>query len=206
LAKALQDGGFSARLSRQHHHDESVEVADLAYAIFTGGRLVSRLQTTRRAMECSTFGATVLITEYPIWRQLSASAGRTAAITCKTFLVTEAPGKAISPAQTLGRISRAGEPVFIARKRQERRALLLLRTGGRPRLHDDARRLFGAVRRATHRFSVLPGAALPQYFAENHAIDFMVGFFGPFTAVGGRAFANFASRIRAEAFPNKIPM
>ena len=47
LAKALQDAGFSAVRSRQHHHDESVQVADFRLRDFLRGwRFGSaRLQT-----------------------------------------------------------------------------------------------------------------------------------------------------------------
>ncbi len=61
-------------------------------------------------------GATVLITEYPIWRQLSASAGRAAATNLKTVLVTEAPANAdLSGAQRWEEFRGTGEPAFNVR-------------------------------------------------------------------------------------------
>src|SRR2546421_443391 len=80
-------------------------------------------------------GATVLITEYPIWRQLSAAAARAAAASVRTVLVTEAPANAdLSGSQRWEEFCGTGEPVFIARKRSDTAGIVYSSgTGGRPK-------------------------------------------------------------------------
>jgi len=124
LAKALQDGGFSAGSRASIIMTNQSKWLISAYAIFfTGGVLVPldyKLTPDEQWQLLKHSGATVLITEYPIWRQLSASAGRTAATNVQTVLVTEAPANAdLAGAKRWEEFRGAGEPVFIARKRQD---------------------------------------------------------------------------------------
>src|SRR5882724_11214491 len=95
LAKALQDGGFSAG-----HHASIIMTNQSkwlisAYAIFfAGGVLVPldyKLTPEEQWQLLKHSNASLLVTEYPIWRQLSASAGRAGATNVRTVLVTEAP-------------------------------------------------------------------------------------------------------------------
>src|SRR5438552_1208536 len=74
---------------------------------------------------------------------------------------------------------------------------------GRPPegLHDDARELSGAVRRAHIDLSILAGRTLPQYPANEPCHRFHGGFFrSVYVRCNGRAFAHVASRIRARSF------
>src|SRR6266404_3777169 len=93
LAKALHDTGFSAGSRASIIMTNQSKWLISAYAIFfTGGVLVPldyKLTPEEQWQLLKHSGATVLITEYPIWRQLSASTGRAAASNVRTVLVTE---------------------------------------------------------------------------------------------------------------------
>jgi len=124
LSKALQDGGFSAGVRASIIMTNQSKWLISAYAIFFGGGVLVPLDYKLTPDEhwqlLKHSNATVLITEYPIWRQLSTSAGRAAATNVQTVLVTEAPANAdLAGAQRWEEFRRAGEPVFIARKRQD---------------------------------------------------------------------------------------
>src|SRR3981189_3034474 len=98
LSKALQNGGFSAGARPSIIMTNQSKWLISAYAtFFTGGVLVPldyKLTPDEHWQLLKHSNATVLITEYPIWRQLSASAGRAAATSVQTVLVTEAPANA----------------------------------------------------------------------------------------------------------------
>src|SRR6267143_890830 len=85
LSKALQDGGFSAGARASIIMTNQSKWLISAYAIFfAGGVLVPldyKLTPDEHWQLLKHSNATVLITEYPIWRQLSTSAGRAAATT-----------------------------------------------------------------------------------------------------------------------------
>ena len=188
LAKALQDGGFSAGSRASIIMTNQSKWLISAYAIFfTGGVLVPldyKLTPDEQWQLLKHSGATVLITEYPIWRQLSASAGRTAATNVQTVLVTEAPANAdLAGAKRWEEFRGAGEPVFIARKRQDTACIVYSSgTGGRPKgcmmTHEDYLEQCVAL---TSLYPFWPGVRYLSILPTNHAIDFMVGFFGPFT-------------------------
>src|SRR5260370_31467820 len=110
-----------------------------AYAIFfAGGVLVpldSKLTPDEQWQLIKHSGATVLITEYPIWRQLGSSGGRAAATNVQTVLVTEAPANAdLAGAKRWEEFRGTGEPVFVARKRTDTACIVYSSgTGGRPK-------------------------------------------------------------------------
>src|SRR5260370_36738953 len=95
-----------------------------AYAIFfAGGILVPldyKLTPDEQWQLLRHSNATVLITEYPICRQLSVSPGRAAATNVQTVLVAEAPANADLVGATRWEDLRpAGEPVFVPRRRTD---------------------------------------------------------------------------------------
>ncbi len=188
LSKALQDGGFSAGARASIIMTNQSKWLISAYAIFfAGGVLVPldyKLTPDEQWQLLKHSGATVLITEYPIWRQLSASAGRAAATNLKTVLVTEAPANAdLSGPQRWEEFRGTGEPAFVARKREDTACIVYSSgTGGRPKgcmmTHENYLEQCVAL---TSIYPFWPGVRYLSILPTNHAIDFMVGFFGPFT-------------------------
>jgi long-chain acyl-CoA synthetase len=188
LAKALQDGGLSAGDRASIIMTNQSKWLLSAYAIFfTGGVLVPldyKLTPDEQWQLLKHSGASVLITEYPIWRQLSASAGQAAAPNVQTVLVTEAPANAdLAGAQRWEESRGAGEPVFVPRKRSDTACIVYSSgTGGRPKgcmmTHENYLEQCVAL---TSIYPFWPGVRYLSILPTNHAIDFMVGFFGPFT-------------------------
>src|ERR1700745_3806044 len=82
LSKALQDGGFSAGDRASIIMTNQSKWLISAYAIFfAGGVLVPldyKLTPDEQWQLLKHSGASVLVTEYPIWRQLGGSPGRLA--------------------------------------------------------------------------------------------------------------------------------
>jgi len=188
LAKALQDVGFSAGARASIIMTNQSKWLISAYAIFfSGGVLVPldyKLTPDDHWQLLKHSDAAVLITEYPIWRQLSVSAGRTAATHVQTVLVTEGPASAeLAGARRWEEFRGAGEPIFIVRKRQEVACIVYSSgTGGRPKgcmmTHENYLEQCIAL---TSIYPFWPGVRYLSILPTNHAIDFMVGFFGPFT-------------------------
>ena len=188
LAKALQDNEFSAGSRASIIMTNQSKWLISAYAIlYPGGVLVPldyKLTPNEQWQLLKHSGATVLITEYPIWRQLSSSGGRAAATCVRTVLVTEAPANAdLVGAQRWEEFRGTGEPVLIARKRQDTACIVYSSgTGGRPKgcmmTHENYLEQCVAL---TSLYPFWPGVRYLSILPTNHAIDFMVGFFGPFT-------------------------
>ncbi len=188
LAKALQSGGFSAGDRASIIMTNQSKWLISAYAIFfAGGVLVPldyKLTTEEQWQLLKHSNASVLITEYPIWRQLSASTGRAAAANVRTVLVTEAPANAdLAGAQRWEEFRGTGKPEFIARKREDTACIVYSSgTGGRPKgcmmTHGNYLEQCVAL---TSIYPFWPGVRYLSILPTNHAIDFMVGFFGPFT-------------------------
>jgi long-chain acyl-CoA synthetase len=188
LAKALQDGGFSAGSRASIIMTNQSKWLISAYAIFfAGGVLVPldyKLTPEEQWQLLKHSGASVLITEYPIWRQLSALAGRASTTNVQTVLVTEAPANAdLAGARRWEEFRGAGDPVFVARKRQDTACIVYSSgTGGRPKgcmmTHENYLEQCTAL---TSIYPFWPGVRYLSILPTNHAIDFMVGFFGPFT-------------------------
>jgi long-chain acyl-CoA synthetase len=188
LAKALQDAGFSAGDRASIIMTNQSKWLISAYAIFfAGGVLVPldyKLTPDEQWQLLKHSGAAVLITEYPIWRQLSASPGRSAAANVQTVLATEAPANAdLAGGQRWEEFRGTGEPAFIARKRADTACVVYSSgTGGRPKgcmmTHENYLEQCVAL---TSLYPFWPGMRYLSILPTNHAIDFMVGFFGPFT-------------------------
>jgi long-chain acyl-CoA synthetase len=188
LTKALQDAGFSAASRASIIMTNQSKWLISAYAIFfSGGVLVPldyKLTPDEQWQLLKHSGATVLITEYPIWRQLSASSGRAAATNVQTVLVTETPANAdLAGAKRWEEFRGTGEPVFMVRKRSDTACIVYSSgTGGRPKgcmmTHENYLEQCVAL---TSIYPFGPGVRYLSILPTNHAIDFMVGFFGPFT-------------------------
>jgi long-chain acyl-CoA synthetase len=188
LAKALQETGFAAGDRASIIMTNQSKWLISAYAIFfTGGTLVPldyKLTPDEQWQLLKHSGASVLVTEYPIWRQLSASACRVTATKLQTVLVTEAPPNVdLAGARRWEEFQGKSEPAFVARLRKETACIVYSSgTGGRPKgcmmTHENYLEQCIAL---TSIYPFWPGVRYLSILPTNHAIDFMVGFFGPFT-------------------------
>jgi long-chain acyl-CoA synthetase len=189
LAKALQETGFKAGDRASIIMTNQSKWLICAYSVlFCGGTLVPldyKLRPEEQWHLLKHSGASVLFTEYPIWRQLSVSPGRVAATSLKTVLVTEAPANAdLGGAQRWEVFQGQGEPVFVPRKRSDVASIVYSSgTGGHPKgcmmTHENYLEQcapFPAL------YPLWPGATYLSILPTNHAIDFMLGFFYPFVS------------------------
>jgi long-chain acyl-CoA synthetase len=187
LAKALQDVGFSANDRAAIIMTNQSKWLISAHAIFyRGGVLVPldyKLTPEEQWQLLFHSSASVLITEYPIWRQLAASPLCSSATNPKTILVTEAPPNAdLFGAKRWEEFRGNGEPVFVPRLRSDIATIVYSSgTGGRPKgcmmTHENYLEQCIAL---TSLYPFAPGVRYLSILPTNHAIDFMVGFFGPF--------------------------
>ncbi len=188
LARGLQDDGFSVGDRASIIMSNQSKWLISAYAIFfAGGTLVPldyKLTTDEQWQLLKHSGASVLIAEYPIWRQLSTSAGRAVGTNVRTILVTEAPANAdLAGARRWEEFRGPGEPIFVSRERGDTACIVYSSgTGGRPKgcmmTHENYLEQCVAL---TSLYPFWPGVRYLSILPTNHAIDFMVGFFGPFT-------------------------
>ncbi len=188
LAKALQDLGIGPgdRVAIIMTNQSKWLIS--AYAIFfCGATLVPldfKLKPEEQWQLLKHSGVKILITEYGIWRQLSVSPGRSAASNLKIVLATEAPENAdMGGAERWEEIKSVNAPVFVAQKRQDIACIVYSSgTGGTPKgcmmTHENYLEQCMAL---TSLYPFWPGVRYLSILPTNHAIDFMVGFFGPFT-------------------------
>src|SRR5271156_2167528 len=189
LARALEDADFDAGDRASIIMTNQSKWLISAYAIFyTGGVLVPldyKLTAAQQWDSLRHSGASVLITEYPIWRQLAAAKdGRALCTNLRLVLVTEAPANAdLAGAQRWEEFRAAGDPALIKRVRKDIASIVYSSgTGGQPKgcmmTHENYLEQCVAL---TSLYPFWPGMRYLSILPTNHAIDFMVGFFGPFT-------------------------
>jgi long-chain acyl-CoA synthetase len=159
-----------------------------AYAIFyCGGVLVPldyKLTPPEQMALLAHSHASVLVVEFPIWRAIM-GAGGVQSPSVKTVLVTEAPaGADLGGAMRWEdfRSAATGTPEFVPRKREDWACIVYSSgTGGRPKgcvlTHGNYLEQCVAL---TALYPFWPGVRYLSILPTNHAIDFMVGFFGPF--------------------------
>lgn len=189
VAAALQSAGFAAGDRAAIIMTNQSRWLIAAYAIFYSGGVVVPLDYKLTADEhwhlLKHSNAGVLVTEYPIWRQLSAAPGRDSAA-LKTIFVTDAPANADLAGATrwedLGSTAAAPQPEFRPRTRDDAATIVYSSgTGGRPKgcilTHENYLEQCVAL---TSLYPFAPGMRYLSILPTNHAIDFMVGFFGPF--------------------------
>jgi long-chain acyl-CoA synthetase len=187
LVAALQARGFKAGDRAAIIMTNQSKWLISAYAIFhTGGVVVPldyKLSPSEQMVLLAHSHASVLVIEYPIWRLMMQSAGfadHRAAIT----LVTEAPAAAeLGGAIRWEEFRGESEPTFVPRKRSDWACIVYSSgTGGRPKgcvlTHENYLEQCVAL---TKLYPFWPGVRYLSILPTNHAIDFMVGFFGPFT-------------------------
>src|SRR6202046_2738199 len=157
-----------------------------AYAIFhCGGVLVPldyKLSPGEQLQLLAHSSAELLVVEYHLWRAISQSADFKK-LQAKIILVTEAPANAdLFGAQRWENAKAAGEPRFEMRRRHDPACIVYSSgTGGRPKgcvlTHENYLEQCIAL---TALFPFWPGVRYLSILPTNHAIDFMVGFIGPF--------------------------
>jgi long-chain acyl-CoA synthetase len=187
LAKALQDAGFKPNDRAAIIMTNQSKWLISACAIFHCGAVLVPLDYKLTPEEqwqlLKHSSAGVLITEYPIWRQLAASPSRASTTNLKTILATEAPPNAdLSGAHRWEDFRSTNEPTFIPRSRSDVATIVYSSgTGGRPKgcmmTHENYLEQCIAL---TSIYPFAPGMRYLSILPTNHAIDFMVGFFGPF--------------------------
>ncbi|MGE5207301.1 MAG: AMP-binding protein [Chlamydiota bacterium] len=157
-----------------------------AYAIFYGGGVIVPLDYKLTAAEhlqlVAHSRARFLIIEYHLWRAVMA-APDFRELKVEFVLVTEAPAKAeLGGARRWEEAKSSAEPRFVMRRREDTACIVYSSgTGGRPKgcvlTHDN---YLEQCRSLTAWYPFWPGVRYLSILPTNHAIDFMVGFIGPF--------------------------
>ena len=157
-----------------------------AYAIFfAGGVLVPldyKLSPREQLALLAHAQAEVLVIEYHLWRALMQSP-EFATLSVGTVLVTEAPaGADLAEAQRWEEFRDSREPTFVPRRRHDPACIVYSSgTMGRPKgcvlTHENYLEQCMAL---TSLYPFWPGVRYLSILPTNHAIDFMVGFIGPF--------------------------
>lgn len=186
LSRALQDADFEPDDRAAIIMTNQSKWLISAYAIFfVGGVLVPldyKLSAAEQLQLLAHSRAKVLVVEYYLWRaimQLPDFRAKKPPI----VLVTEAPASAdLGGAFRWEEFKRKGDPLFIERKREDMAAIVYSSgTGGRPKgcvlTHDN---YLEQCRSLTAWYPFWPGVRYLSILPTNHAIDFMVGFIGPF--------------------------
>jgi long-chain acyl-CoA synthetase len=186
LAAALEESGFVAGDRAAIIMTNQSKWLISAFAVFyAGGVLVPldyKLTAAERLALLAHSKARVLVTEYPLWRAICQAEGFSSH-PVETVLVTEAPaGADLAGAQRWEEFRSAGEPEFRGRKRPEAACIVYSSgTGGRPKgcvmTHQN---YLEQCRSLTKLYPFGPGVRYLSILPTNHAIDFMVGFIGPF--------------------------
>jgi long-chain acyl-CoA synthetase len=187
LASALQSAGLQDGARAAIIMTNQSKWLISAYAIFfCGGVLVPldyKLTAAEQLQLLAHSRAEFLVIEYHLWRGIT-QAEQFKNLAVRTVLVTEAPPNAdLAGAQRWERFGVADEPTFTPRKRNDAACIVYSSgTGGRPKgcvlTHENYLEQCVAL---TSLYPFWPGVRYLSILPTNHAIDFMVGFIGPFT-------------------------
>ncbi len=195
LAKALQSFGVAAGSRCAIIMTNQSKWLVSAYAaLYTGAVLVPldyKLTASEQLALLAHSEAEVLVTEYHLWRAMM-QAPEFVDFAHRTVLVTESPksaelgiAKRWEEFQPDGAAAMAttGEPTFVPRQRSDWACIVYSSgTGGRPKgcvlTHENYLEQCVAL---TSLYPFWPGVRYLSILPTNHAIDFMVGFIGPFT-------------------------
>jgi long-chain acyl-CoA synthetase len=186
LARALEDADFDPGERAAIIMTNQSKWLISAYAVFyCGGVLVPldyKLTAAEHLQLLAHSKAKVLIVEYHLWRAITQSPDF-ARITTKLVLVTESPlGSDLAGAFRWEDFKRKGAPDFIMRQLDDVACIVYSSgTGGRPKgcvlTHEN---YLEQCRSLTAWYPFWPGVRYLSILPTNHAIDFMVGFIGPF--------------------------
>jgi long-chain acyl-CoA synthetase len=187
LARSLQDASFQSGTRAAVIMTNQSKWLISAYAIFfCGGILVPldyKLTPTEQLKLLAHSKAEFLVIEYHLWRAITQDKGF-ADLGTRVVLVTEGPKDAdLKGARRWEEFHGSSEPLFILRARKDAACIVYSSgTGGRPKgcvlTHENYLEQCVALT-SIHPF--WPGVRYLSILPTNHAIDFMVGFIGPFT-------------------------
>src|SRR6185369_9494401 len=157
-----------------------------AYAIFYAGGVLVPLDYKLTAAEHIQLllhsKAKYLVVEYYLWLAIMQHP-QFGNLKFRTVLVTEAPaGSELAGAFRWEEFRRKGDPEFVNRQKQDAACIVYSSgTGGRPKgcvlTHENYLEQCIAL---TAWYPFWPGVRYLSILPTNHAIDFMVGFIGPF--------------------------
>lgn len=186
LARALEDAEFSPGDRAAIIMTNQSKWLISAYAIFHGGGVLVPLDYKLTAAEhlqlLAHSKAKFLVIEYYLWRAIM-QASEFKDHKVQTVLVTEAPpGVDLAGAFRWEDFRRKGDPVFVSRQRQDVACIVYSSgTGGSPKgcvlTHENYLEQCKAL---ITLYPFWPGVRYLSILPTNHAIDFMVGFIGPF--------------------------
>jgi long-chain acyl-CoA synthetase len=186
LARALEDADFDPGDRAAIIMTNQSKWLISAYAIFfCGGVLVPldyKLTAAEHLQLLAHSRAKLLIVEYYLWRAIMQSP-EFHNIQTKMVLVTEAPvGADLAGAFRWEDFKRKGAPDFVMRQKDDVACIVYSSgTGGRPKgcvlTHENY--LEQCISLTTW-YPFWPGVRYLSILPTNHAIDFMVGFIGPF--------------------------
>src|SRR5579862_5234288 len=186
LASALQQAGLKTNDRAAIIMSNQSKWLISAYAIFYCGGIVVPLDFKLTAFEqfalLAHSKASFLVVEYYLWRAIS-QAPEFPNHKLKTVLVTEAPfGADLAGACRWEEFRRKDQAVFIERKREDVACIVYSSgTGGRAKgcvlTHEN---YLEQCKSLTAWYPFWPGVRYLSILPTNHAIDFMVGFIGPF--------------------------
>ena len=186
LSRALEDADFKAGDRAAIIMTNQSKWLISAYSIFfCGGVLVPldyKLSAAEHLQLLAHSGSRFLVVEYYLWRAITQSP-QFANLSTQIVLVTEAPaGADLRGALRWEEFKRKGEPQFVARQREDTACIVYSSgTGGRPKgcvlTHDNYLEQCASL---TAWYPFWPGMRYLSILPTNHAIDFMVGFIGPF--------------------------
>ena len=186
LTRALEDAEFDAGDRAAIIMTNQSKWLVSAYSIFyCGGVLVPldyKLTASEHLQLLAHSKTKVLIVEYHLWRAIT-QCPDFQKIATKLVLVTEAPLSAdLAGAFRWEDFKRKGAPDFVMRQRDDVACIVYSSgTGGRPKgcvlTHEN---YLEQCRALTAWYPFWPGVRYLSILPTNHAIDFMVGFIGPF--------------------------
>jgi long-chain acyl-CoA synthetase len=186
LARAFEDAEFSPGDRAAIIMTNQSKWLISAYAIFhQGGVLVPldyKLTAAEHLQLLAHSKARFLVIEYYLWRAIM-QAPEFKNHKVQTVLVTEAPPAAdLAGAFRWEEFRRKGDPVFVPRRRQDVACIVYSSgTGGSPKgcvlTHENYLEQCKAL---ITLYPFWPGVRYLSILPTNHAIDFMVGFIGPF--------------------------
>src|SRR5271165_689523 len=186
LCRALQDADFKAGDRAAIVMTNQSKWLITAYSFFFCGGVLVPLDYKLTAVEhlqlLAHSKARFLVVEYYLWRAITQSPDFPK-LAAEIVLVTEAPpGAELQGAYRWEEFHRKGDPQFVARQREDTACIVYSSgTGGRPKgcvlTHDSYLEQCISL---TAWYPFWPGVRYLSILPTNHAIDFMVGFIGPF--------------------------